>query len=113
MNDLWVYDLRGQTWRQVISSGDVPEPRSNATLNYDIINHQLILFGGGGPNKQRFNSICILDLNSLQWMEFPPFENEPSPWERTYHTAEFKFPYLVVFGGEGVDDLGDLWVYNM
>lgn len=39
-------------------------------------------------------------------------ENEPAPWERTYHSAEFLFPYLVVFGGEGVADLDDLWVFN-
>jgi len=42
--------------------GDIPQKRSNATLNYDPINKQLLLFGGGGSNKQRFNSINILDL---------------------------------------------------
>jgi hypothetical protein len=113
MNDIWVYHLKTMSWKEVTTTGDVPDHRSNATLNYDAVNHQLILFGGGGPNKQRFNSISVLDLKSLSWVEFQPFENEPSPLERTYHIAEFKFPYLVVFGGEGVDDLGDLWVYNL
>jgi hypothetical protein len=73
MNDLWVYDLKSQSWKEILPMGDVPDARSNATLNYDPVNHQLILFGGGGPNKQRFNSVCILDLNTFQWMEFPPF----------------------------------------
>jgi len=32
-------------------------------------------------------------------VEIYPKENEPAPWERTYHVAEIKFPYLLVFGG--------------
>jgi len=32
--------------------------------------------------------------------------------ERTYHSAELLSQYLVVFGGEGVGDLGDLWIFN-
>ena len=34
------------------------------------------------------------------------------PEERTYHSAEFVYPYLVVFGGEALVDLDDLWVFN-
>jgi hypothetical protein len=38
-----------------------------------------------------------------------------APWERTYHSGEFIYPYLVVFGGEGVAnmDLDDTWTYNI
>ena len=39
-------------------------------------------------------------------------EDESAPWERTYHAAELIYPYLVVYGGEGVADLDDLWVFN-
>ncbi len=45
-------------------------------------------------------------------MEISPKENEAAPWERTYHVAELFYPYLVVFGGESVTDLEDLWVFN-
>jgi hypothetical protein len=75
MNDLWVYSLKNLAWKEVVALGDVPEPRSNSTLNYDSVNNQLILFGGGGPNKQRFNSISVFDLKTEHWVEFPPFEN--------------------------------------
>ena len=39
-------------------------------------------------------------------------EHEPAPEERTYHASELMYPYLVVFGGEGVCDMDDLWVFN-
>ena len=99
MNDLWRYDLQQQQWTEVETYGDVPEKRSNSTLNYDSVNHQLLLFGGGSPAKQRHNSVHTLDLVTHNWVEITPCQNESAPWERTYHVAEFKYPFLVVFGG--------------
>jgi len=80
MNDLWCYSLNERSWKQIITFGDIPLCRSNSTLSYDPVNEQLLLFGGGGPNKQRFNSVSTLDLNTLHWFEIPPFEAEASPW---------------------------------
>ncbi len=60
----------------------------------------------------RFNSINILDWDTKQWLEISPKENQSAPWERTYHSAEFKSPYLIVYGGEGVADMDDLWIFN-
>jgi hypothetical protein len=70
------------------------------------------VFGGGGSSKKRFNTLSILNWETKEWLEIKPREDEPAPWERTYHSAEFIFPYLVVFGGEGIADLDDLWVFN-
>jgi hypothetical protein len=44
-----------------------------------------------------------------------PEEAAEAPWERTYHTSEFSYPYLIVHGGEGVAnlDLDDMWVFNV
>ena len=57
------------------------------------------MFGGGTDNKQRFNSIYILNATTLKWRKFIFNEIEESPWERTYHTSELFEHYLVVFGG--------------
>ena len=81
-------------------------------MNYDATSNKVIIFGGGGPNKQRFNSITVLDWETKVWQEINPRENEAAPWERTYHVAELCYPYLVVFGGEGLADMDDLWVFN-
>lgn len=112
MNDLWTYHAASQTWREVPTAGDRPAPRSNCSMNYDPRSNQLVLFGGGGPNKTRFNCVSVLDWASKNWVEIAPKENEPGPWERTYHSAELRFPYLAVFGGEGVADLDDLWLFS-
>ena len=57
---------------------------------------------------------------SKEWIEIEPkgnaifyLENESAPWERTYHCTELIYPYLVVFGGEGVTDMDDLWLFNL
>jgi hypothetical protein len=71
-----------------------------------------VVFGGGGPNKKRFNSVNILDWTSKEWIEIEPKENENAPWERTYHAAELVYPYLIVYGGEGIADMDDLWIFN-
>lgn len=33
-------------------------------MSYDKLNNRIIVFGGGGVNKKRFNTINILDWNS-------------------------------------------------
>ena len=77
MNDLWTYHAASQQWREVPTSGDRPAQRSNCSMNYDPLNNQLVLFGGGGPNKQRFNCVSVLDWATKNWVEIPPKENEP------------------------------------
>lgn len=65
MNDLWLYSEG--IWRELVTTGDIPEKRSNATLNYDKVDHQLVLFGGGAGQRSRFNSVYTIDLTTLRW----------------------------------------------
>lgn len=55
MNDLWTYDYHTQKWQEVITQGPKPSQRSNCSMNYDPVSNSIVIFGGGGPNKQRFN----------------------------------------------------------
>ena len=99
MNDLWSFNTITMEWNEVPTTGDVPSHRSNCTMHYDKNNDQLVLFGGGGPNKQRFNTISILNWKTKEWIEISPKTNEPALWARTYHSSELFCPYLVVYGG--------------
>jgi hypothetical protein len=72
MNDLWTFNTITMEWNEVQTTGDVPSLRSNCTMHYDKDNDRLILFGGGGPNKQRFNTISLLDWKTKEWMEISP-----------------------------------------
>lgn len=120
MNDVWIYHTGLMQWTQIKTFGAVPSHRSNSSFHYDAKNNRIIMFGGGGSNKTRFNTIHILDWNTKVWTEIAPkctlvfnSENQPAPWERTYHSSQLLYPYLIVYGGQGVADLDDLWVCHL
>lgn len=87
MNDLWAFNTITMEWREIHSKGKIPSFRSNCAMNYDKQNNRVVLFGGGGANKRRFNTIHILDWVSKEWSEIKTNDSESTPWERTYHTA--------------------------
>jgi hypothetical protein len=62
-------------WQEVTTTGDKPAQRSNCSMNYDPVNNNIVIFGGGGPNKQRFNAVSVLDWNTKKWIEILPKEN--------------------------------------
>ena len=99
MNDMWTFNSSTLRWTEVKSTGDMPESRSNCTLNYDPDNNRIIVFGGGGPNKKRFNTIHVMDWTTKVWTLIEHKSEDKAPWERTYHSAEYMSGYLVVFGG--------------
>lgn len=41
-------------------------------MSYDSKNNKLIVFGGGGSNKRKFNSIHTLDWKTKEWLEIIP-----------------------------------------
>jgi hypothetical protein len=61
MNDVWSFNTITMEWREIITSGDVPSHRSNCSMSYDEVNRRIVVFGGGGANKRRFNSLNMLD----------------------------------------------------
>ena len=87
MNDLWTFNTRSMVWTEVKTTGAVPSHRSNCSLNYDARNNRVVMFGGGGSNKARYNSINVLDWETKVWTEIIPkgtplhnLENETAPW---------------------------------
>lgn len=115
LDDLWEFNLSTYEWKRLNASGEVPEKRSNYSIHYDGQNDQVVLFGGGALNKLRFNNVSFLDLKSFTWRTATPDPAEEAPWERTYHSAEFSYPYFIMYGGEGVSsiDLEDCWAFNI
>lgn len=109
---MWTFNTITMEWNEVMIVGDAPAQRSNCTMHYDEANNRIVLFGGGGAQKRRYNTISLLDWKTKEWIDIAPKQDEPAPEERTYHTSELAYPYLIVFGGEGVCDLDDLWVFN-
>lgn len=63
MNDVWSFNTTTMEWTEIKTTGDIPSQRSNCSMSYDSENDRIVVFGGGGPNKKRFNTI-----NMLNWI---------------------------------------------
>ncbi|MBA3778501.1 MAG: hypothetical protein H0X16_04230 [Chloroflexi bacterium] len=50
LNDLWALDLATLSWREVVTSGDLPSGRSGAALVMDGSTDRVLLFGGVGDD---------------------------------------------------------------
>lgn len=74
-NDIWSYDAELKEWKEIKTWGKIPENRSNCSMSYDAKNNKLIVFGGGGSNKRKFNSIYTLDWKTKEWREVIPKGN--------------------------------------
>ena len=88
-NDVWTYDAEQKEWKEVKTWGKAPENRSNCSMNYDEKTNQLVVFGGGGSNKRKFNSIYTLDWKTKEWREVVPKSTclviQPTKFQKKEH----------------------------
>jgi hypothetical protein len=87
MNDLWSFAGDTMKWTPIATTGSKPSNRSNATMHFDHLHNNIILFGGGGQNKLRYNDIHILNWESKEWRKEESADHAIAPWERTYHSS--------------------------
>lgn len=74
-------------WTSIPTTGSKPSNRSNATMHFDRLHNNIVLFGGGGQNKLRYNDIHILDWESKEWRREECADHGSVLWERTYHSS--------------------------
>lgn len=72
MNDVWSFNTSTMEWVEIKTTGDIPSQRSNCSMSYDVKSNRIVVFGGGGPNKKRFNTINILNWATKEWIEIQP-----------------------------------------
>ena len=75
MNDIWTFNTSTMVWKNVQTGGQVPSLRSNCTAHYDEHSDSVLVFGGGGNNKKRFNTVSILNWSTKIWTEVEPDTN--------------------------------------
>jgi hypothetical protein len=44
-------------------------------MNYNETDSSIIIFGGGGEDKKRFNTVNKLDWKTKEWTEYTPLQN--------------------------------------
>lgn len=76
-SDLWVFDVIWHSWNKVISSGEIPSPRSGHSLTA-IGDHHLLLFGGMS-DSQVFGDLYLLDIRFFSWVKLRTTGVQPPP----------------------------------
>jgi hypothetical protein len=111
-NDTWAYDVAGNSWSQIITSGTPPSARYAAASVYSPISNSLIIFGGC-TGAGYSNETWTLDLNSKHWSLLTTL-SPPSPRERCTAIYDGVNYRIILFGGDnGITGLKDNYVLTL
>jgi len=69
------------------------------------------LFGGGGEDKQRYNTTYKFSIDKECLDKVKTFGIPPRP--RTYHTANIIDSFMVIIGGETDLDTNDIYYLDL
>ena len=119
-DETWAYDYNTDTWTEM---NPTPNPgfREIASMDYNPITDQCVLFGGGNsggypnPYGDGFNDMWVYDYNNNNWTELILYE---SPGGRSSHDLVYnsKEDIMVLFGGwsgETKDTTHyDMWIFD-
>jgi N-acetylneuraminic acid mutarotase len=108
--DLWSFDLKSNTWTELVPTGPAPSARENPALVVEPRTGGLILFGGnaGGP----VNDLWKYDPAANTWNEI----TLAGPSARKSHDAVYDAAHnrLFLFGGSTANGaVNDLWVLEL
>jgi len=106
--DTWEWDPFTSTWTQMTPATQ-PSPRAHSRMAYDIINANILMFGGRGAVGAETWSWDGVDWTQLNPVTVPP-PREQANLATNWSTAE-----IVMFGGStgaasGV--IGDTWIWD-
>jgi hypothetical protein len=73
LNDTWAFDRLTNSWIELVTSGEKPEPRLGANAVYDPNGHQMVIWAGQ-QGSRFFDDTWALDLHSLEWRDLSPAE---------------------------------------
>ncbi|KAF2641615.1 galactose oxidase [Massarina eburnea CBS 473.64] len=120
-NDLFVYNLKKDTWNKVTSPNS-PLPRSGHAWCRAANTKEVYLFGGefSSPKQGTFyhyNDFWKLDPGSREWTRIEVKGKASSPPARSGHRMVGFKQYIIVFGGfqdtsATTKYLNDLWIYD-
>jgi hypothetical protein len=71
LNDVWAFDLLTNSWSELATTGEKPEPRLGANAVYDPNGHQMVIWAGQ-QGSRFFDDTRALDLQRLEWRDLSP-----------------------------------------
>jgi N-acetylneuraminic acid mutarotase len=120
-NDLMVYNIKQDTWKQVTSPNS-PLPRSGHAWCRAANTKEIYLFGGefSSPKQGTFyhyNDFWKLDPTNREWTRIEGKSKTAAPPARSGHRMVGFKQYIILFGGfqdtsATTKYLNDLWIYD-
>ena len=110
---LHAFDLPAKRWSEVKAPGGPPLVVWGA-MEYDPVNEELVLFGGGAGPDGRRPGTWLFNLKSGKWSRPPqPIEAQPPARCMAAMAYDSRNKLIAVFGGNAQDRyLTDTWVYD-
>ncbi len=121
LNDIWEYDQVADVWTERHPSGDLPDPRSSASMVYVGDSGLLILFGGWLSTKEGDGSLAsslagdtwAYDPTADSWTPMTTRGNGPAPRSEQAMAYDEKTGKVIMYGGvTGKGDVNDTWAYD-
>jgi len=115
-SDLWVYEVSGNTWQNILQFHSWPQARSGHAMLYDNVGRNFLLFGGENTSLQGINDLWTFDSVSKTWTQLTP--QTPLPRGRLGHGIfQTRSGVIGTFGGvsgwSATDEvLNDLWLLS-
>jgi hypothetical protein len=108
LNDVWAYDPESRRWREVVTTGEHPDPIRQTVVGLNPDTNELSVFGGeilvhqeGDFEDYIVNRIWVLDMESGVWSDRTPYPRS------VYDHVGLYVPELggtLVYGGSSTRD---------
>lgn len=101
--DLWRYDIKAQTWTEIKPSRVGMQPSARSGHAAVVWKHYMIVFGGFyeamRDTPRWFNDLCVLDLQTEQWLDVPHSKLASRPEKRSAMNAALIGDDVIIHGG--------------
>ncbi|TPX16799.1 uncharacterized protein E0L32_012364, partial [Thyridium curvatum] len=106
-NDVWVYDVETQVWKNVT----IPITYRRLSHTATIVGSYLFVIGGHDGNEYA-NDVLLLNLVTMAWDRRRVYGLPPSG--RGYHGTVLHDSRLLMIGGfDGSEVFGDVWILEL
>ena len=116
VNETYVYNCLNNKWTKLNLHGVNPSPRAaHSATSVELM--QIVLYGGAtGGGGFASDDLYLLDMKNgdeiAQWMIVQV--SGPTPGKRYGHTAVFIKPFIIIFGGNSMQNImNDVWSLNV
>ncbi|KAK6455979.1 uncharacterized protein RJT20DRAFT_145221 [Scheffersomyces xylosifermentans] len=102
-SDLWSFDAGDKKWTQLTTTGNIPLPVNEHSAC--IVNDKLYVYGGNDFSGVIYDTLFVLDLQTLVWSKLTEVGGLDGPGPRCGHSMTYlpKYNKLVIMGGDKND----------